>query len=211
MAKTIIISSQNENKLKEFEYFFNDYYILTPRDFIEDFSVIEDGNSYTQNAIKKCTELYNTILKRYGVVKYPILGDDSGLEIDDLDGAPGILSNRYWTPDKSEGDSDFNNKEMIKALLKTNKPQPWYATYVAVINVIFPNEFSISSTQTCEGIIIPEPRGTNGFAYDPYFELIKTKKTIAELTIDEKRNITHRAKAAKEIKQIIDSFYCKKK
>ena len=121
------------------------------------------------------------------------IGDDSGLEVDALGGQPGLRSHRFNPiPNASDADS---RKYLLKRL--EGKPRPWTARFRATIAVASPSGEVELATGECEGEIIPEERGSNGFGYDPIFFIHDIGRTMAELEMDEKNRLSHRARAIK--------------
>jgi XTP/dITP diphosphohydrolase len=146
--------------------------------------VAETGKTYAQNARIKA-EAY---LKATGI---PSLADDSGLEVDALDGAPGIYSARF-SPLKDATDAD--RRAYLRDQLQ-NIPQPWTARFHCAAILALPNGEIIETAGQCEGVIIAEERGLGGFGYDRMFLLPEYGSTMAELPEDVKNRISHRAKA----------------
>lgn len=152
--------------------------------------VVEDGDTFEANAEKKALEVSN-------FTGCPAFADDSGLEVDALNGAPGIHSARY----AGEGASDADRIAKLLGELKDNPNRK--ARFVCVISVAFNGEVLQSFTGTCEGTIIDTPRGENGFGYDPIFVPDGYTKTFAELSETEKNKISHRAQA---VAQAVEFF-----
>ena len=119
----------------------------------------------------------------------PCLADDSGLAVDSLDGAPGVYSARYAGV---HGNDDANNEKLIRELRgKDNRD----GHYICALALVYPNGDEITAEASCDGLIQDEPKGENGFGYDPYFYVPQFGKTMAELDIDTKETISHRGKA----------------
>ena len=209
--KQILVSSRNPHKIREIRSILPEYEILTPADIFPDMpSVEETGTTYQSNAVLKAMALFDAVALKPPYNRIPILADDSGIELTDLDGAPGVLSMRFWTPDHSEGTADYNNAAMLKALRASGRPQPWLATYHAVVAVVLYGRgiYEIQMFhQVCHGQIVTEPRGMNGFNYDSYFEMAFSDKTMAELTDAEKNAISHRGLAIRESVKSIEAYY----
>jgi XTP/dITP diphosphohydrolase len=131
-----------------------------------------------------------------------VLADDSGLEVDVLGGEPGPLSARY----AGEGASD---KERIVFLLSRLKEVPWEkrsACFRCVIGIAAGSEMLELCEGECRGVINFEPRGSQGFGYDPVFYLPELKKTMAELSMEEKNRISHRGMAARKVLQFLEKY-----
>ena len=189
--RRLLIATQNHGKLQEIESLFCDVAIelVSPGDISLKIEVIEDGITYRENAAKKAmgySEAANLLT----------LADDSGLEVDSLDGQPGIHSARFSI--KSNATDEDRRLALLEAL--EGYPQPWKARFVCVMAVIDPDRGIYFSDGYCPGEIIPEERGEHGFGYDPIFLVAGTGQTMAELAMDEKNIISHRARAAAAIK-----------
>ena len=158
--------------------------ILQPSDVSLKLSVEENGESYLDNATHKALSWS----RQSGITT---LADDSGLEVDALNGAPGVKSHRFT------GNMDASDAERRIYLLQQlhNFPRPWTAHFICAVAIAIPGEELITGAGSCEGEIIPEERGTNGFGYDPIFLVGDTGKTMAELSTEQKNRISHRARA----------------
>lgn len=192
MEKTIIIATQNEGKAKEFKEIFNNlgYGIKTLLDFPEIGDIPETGSSFLENALQKATAISNEF---HAIV----LADDSGLEVDALDGAPGIYSARYAG---EHGNDEKNNEKLLKEL----KDVPYEnrtARFHCSLVLVGPSRDSLAVKGEVEGVILNEARGTNGFGYDPLFYIPEKEKSMGELTSEEKNSISHRAIAIKELEK----------
>jgi len=182
----LLIATNNKGKVKELQDLLKDMGIelVTPADINLNLEVEEDGATYNENATKKAC----AFAEASGLIS---LADDSGLEVDALDGAPGLHSARYH-PKPGANDAD-RRAYMIENLI--GKPRPWTAHFHATIAIAVPSKDVHIVEGNCYGEIIPEERGTGGFGYDPIFLLPELNKTMAELEMDEKNRLSHRAKA----------------
>jgi XTP/dITP diphosphohydrolase len=194
----LLIATNNKGKVKELQELLKDTGInlVTPAQIDLQLEVVEDGNTYAENATKKAVAFANAS----GLIS---LADDSGLEVEALDGAPGLYSARY-SPKSNATDADR------RAYLLQNlqgKPRPWTARFHATIAIATPNGEVHLTEGICEGEIIPEERGTGGFGYDPIFLLSELGKTMAELSMDEKNRLSHRAKAAMKAEVILNELF----
>ena len=191
----LLLASQNPGKLREMKFILRDLpiQIVTPADFSIHLHVEENGKTYAENAALKA----KAFSQASGLMA---LGDDSGLEVDTLEGAPGLYSARYApNPNADDGDRrDF----LLKNLLP--HPRPWTARFRTAIAIAHPGGEIHFTEGTCEGEIIPEERGTGGFGYDPIFYIPKTGCTMAELEEDEKNRLSHRAKALEKAKEFLE-------
>jgi XTP/dITP diphosphohydrolase len=196
----LLIATNNKGKIKELQGLLKDTGIelVTPAQINIDIDVLEDGSTYAENASKKAV----AFAQSSGLIS---LADDSGLEVDALGGAPGLYSARYGSPDGQKLSDAERRAFLIKNL--ADKPRPWTARFHATIAVAVPDGDVHLSEGFCEGEIIPEERGTSGFGYDPIFLLSELGKTMAELSMEEKNRLSHRARAVMNAKQILDRLF----
>jgi len=192
MKGKIIFASKNKGKIKEVKKIFKeiDFELISLLD-LNDFSEIEEtGNTFEENAKIKATEVFN----KYRI---PSISDDSGLSVEQLYGAPGVFSARY--AGKGANDED-NNRKLIRELEKFNEPH--HAKYICYAVYFDGKNYKIADGEV-KGTIIKEPRGENGFGYDPFFVPDGYNQTMAELSLDEKNKISHRSKAFKNLSRIL--------
>lgn len=184
----IVFASGNKHKIEEFEAIIKKYIpsieIISMKEAGIFDDIVEDGLTFEENAM----------IKARAVSKYGYIGiaDDSGLSVDALNGAPGIYSARY----AGEHGNDKNNN--IKLLENMRNIENRTAAFVCTIACSFPNGYEHTDfcvRGECPGIITYEERGNGGFGYDPLFFVEKYQRTYAELTPDEKNEISHRAVA----------------
>ena len=196
--KKILIATNNHGKVKEIQALLKDTGIelVTPADIKLNLEVEEDGTTYAENAAKKAIAFANVS----GLVS---LADDSGLEVDALNGAPGIYSARY---SPKPGADDADRRTYLLQNLK-DKPRPWKAHFHATIAIAVPGKDVYLVEGNCYGEIIPEERGTNGFGYDPIFLFLEFGKTTAELEMTEKNRISHRARAVMNAIPILKQIF----
>ena len=186
----VFLATGNKKKINEISPLLQNYEVLSINDGIEIPEVLEDRDTFEGNSQKKALE----IAKFLNMVT---VADDSGLMVDALDGEPGVYSARYAG---EEATDELNNKKLIENLKgKGNRK----AKFVSVISLAKPNGEVYSFRGEVHGIILDEPRGTNGFGYDPYFYYVAYGKTFAELELFEKNGISHRAKALSQMKNQI--------
>ena len=198
----LLIATNNKGKIKELYDLLKDTGIelITPVQIGLDLDVIEDGQTYAENATKKAIAFAHAS----GLIS---LADDSGLEVDVLDGAPGLYSARYGSLDGRKL-SDADRRGFLIQNLR-DKPGPWTARFHATIAIAIPRGEVYLAEGYCEGKIIPEERGTGGFGYDPIFLLSELGKTMAELSIEEKNRLSHRARAVINAKPILEQLFVK--
>lgn len=186
MSNSLLIATGNPGKIREIEAILSSLKVRLISDIklSQSLQVKEMGKTYAQNARIKA----KAYLKATGI---PSLADDSGLEVDALDGAPGIYSARF-SPLKDATDAD--RRAYLRDQLQ-NIPQPWTARFHCAAILALPNGEIIETAGQCEGVIIAEERGLGGFGYDRMFLLPEYGSTMAELPEDVKNRISHRAKA----------------
>jgi XTP/dITP diphosphohydrolase len=191
----LIIATKNNNKIIEIKEKFSDFTeleIVSLTDFRDLPDVIEDGLTFEANALQKA-HAYSQFTGE------TVLSDDSGLEIDALSGEPGVRSARY----SGEKASDRENNNLVLMKLRNVPDNERTARFVCVIAIVQPNGSQYTVKGTCNGIITNKKAGSNGFGYDPIFYLPQLKKTMAELTLEEKNKISHRAEALTKANEIL--------
>jgi XTP/dITP diphosphohydrolase len=220
----ILIATRNAHKVSEIQVILGKQFrYLTLNEFPQAPKVAEDANTFEGNAMKKAVELAKWLARR-NAQPMPdfVLADDSGLEVDALNGAPGVFSARFAAIDRPENSPDVGNNAKLLRLLKdvpTGKRTARFRCVVAFTPVP-PKEIENASpvcyadeselqTQlfdgACEGRIIFEPRGRNGFGYDPLFVPDGFDQTFAELGDDVKNKLSHRARALEKLKTTFHS------
>jgi XTP/dITP diphosphohydrolase len=197
--KQLLIATNNKGKIKELHDLLKDTGIelITPSQINLDLDVVEDGQTYAENAAKKAV----AFAQASGLIS---LADDSGLEVDALDGAPGLYSARYGSSNGGKLSDAERRAFLIRNL--QDMPRPWTGRFHATIAVAVPNGKTQLAEGFCEGEIIPEERGTGGFGYDPVFLLSELRKTMAELSMEEKNRLSHRARAVMNAKPILEKL-----
>ncbi len=190
----LLIATHNKGKLREYQHLLSD--LPVEFTYLDEIGITEDvpetGTSFAENAIQKAT----AYARMSGMLT---LADDSGLEVDALNGAPGIHSARYAGPGASDED---RIRKLLEALTNV-PPEQRTARFRCVIAVATPQGQVYTAEGSVEGIITDAPRGRHGFGYDPIFYLPDRGRTMAELTPEEKNRISHRARAAERIKPIL--------
>ena len=190
----LLLASNNKGKLRELQAILADLplELVTPADINLDLDVFEDGATYAENASKKALAFAHAS----GLV---CIADDSGLEVDALDGAPGLYSARYSS---KPGASDADRRAYLLQNLN-GKPRPWTARFRATVAIAGPEGSVQIAEGICPGEIIPEERGTGGFGYDPIFFMPELGQTMAELSDETKNRLSHRARAVQAAKPIL--------
>jgi XTP/dITP diphosphohydrolase len=196
MRRRIILSSGNDHKVHEIKSILKDlpFEVVTKNDLgFEDFDVVEDGSTLEENALKKAEELHKLT---QGIV----IADDTGLHVDALKGEPGVYSARYAGENATYAD---NNKKLLNKL-KDVPMEKRTAYFKSVIAIVFEDEKKMTVEGICKGHIALHERGNRGFGYDPLFIPEEIDKTFSEMTEDEKNRISHRSKALKCLRVILE-------
>lgn len=181
----IIAATKNKNKLREFGEILKGFEIISQEEAGVDIDVEETGTTFEENSYIKAKAIYD-------ITGITTIADDSGLCIDALGGAPGVYSARY-------GGEGYDDKGRVELLLQNMKDIPdgeRSARFVCVITLVG-KDGVLTARGECEGRIDYEPKGGNGFGYDPVFFVEQYNKTMAEATPEEKNAISHRGKALK--------------
>jgi XTP/dITP diphosphohydrolase len=190
MVSILILATTNKNKVKEFQEILKDFpiEIRSLADFGPLPEAIEDGETFDDNAYKKAIHTAK-------ILGFPAIADDSGLEVEALDGAPGVYSARY----AGEQATDRDNVDKLLQEMKGVKNRK--ATFRCVLSIAVPSGPALTYEGRCEGLILEERRGESGFGYDPVFFFEDLGKTFAECTMAEKNKVSHRGKALAEMKE----------
>lgn len=190
----IVVATKNKGKIKEIREVLKgiDAEILSLDEIGLEIEIEEDGRTYSENAVKKAAE----VAKRSGRIS---LADDSGLEIDALNGKPGINSSRFAGINADDRERNLKVLEMMKDVPNGKRG----ARFRCVIAVAEPNGKLYTCEGVCEGEIAESIRGDKGFGYDPIFIVPEYGKTFGELGPEVKDKISHRAKALKKAKELI--------
>ncbi|BBF44349.1 nucleoside 5-triphosphatase RdgB [Lachnospiraceae bacterium KM106-2] len=195
--KKIVFATGNQGKLKEVKMILADldYEVLSIKDLNLDVDIDENGQTFEENALIKA----RTLMELTGEI---VLADDSGLEVDYLDKAPGIYSARYMGEDTPY---TVKNNHIIE-LLKDAKGNERSARFVCAIACVCPDGREMTTRGTIEGLIGYEEKGENGFGYDPIFFVPEFECSSAELSLEQKNKISHRGKALREMKERLRSL-----
>lgn len=194
MDNIIILATNNKSKVKEISEMMpgSDITFVSLADAGINVEVEETGTTFEENALLKAREICKLSGK-------PTISDDSGLEIDALDGAPGIYSSRFMGEDTSY---DIKNNALIEKLENVADPDRT-ARFRCCMALVLPDGREFVTEGAMEGIIAREPKGINGFGYDPILFIPEYNRTSAELSSEEKNNISHRGEALRKMIEVI--------
>ena len=194
MDNIIILATNNKSKVKEISEMMSgsDITFVSLADAGINVEVEETGTTFEENALLKAREICKLSGK-------PTISDDSGLEIDALDGAPGIYSSRFMGEDTSY---DITNNALIEKLENVADPDRT-ARFRCCMALVLPDGREFVTEGEMEGIIAREPKGINGFGYDPILFIPEYNRTSAELSSEEKNNISHRGEALRKMIEVI--------
>lgn len=189
----LIVASNNQNKIREIKKILQNKVeeVISLKDAGIFVDVEETGKTFQENALLKATAIRNLLKDK----SFAVLADDSGLEVEAINGAPGIFSARF----AGENKNDSDNRKKLLTLLKNQKNRK--ARFVCALVLINENDGKISVTATSDGEITEKETGDNGFGYDSLFYSYDLKKTFAEASDDEKNSVSHRARALLQLQK----------
>jgi len=193
--KKIVAASQNKHKIREIEEITKEFgMFIVPRDEagVPDVEIVEDGETFETNSYKKAYE----VMRLCGEIT---IADDSGLEVDYLDGEPGVYSSRF----AGEDTDDKKNNEKLLSLLEGVPMEKRSGRFISVITIVYPDGTNIVARGEVEGHIAFEESGDNGFGYDPLFIPLGYNKTFGDFTSENKNKISHRAKALVKLRKLL--------
>lgn len=193
----IVVASRNPGKIAELKKLLDhlSVNVLSFDDVIDIPEVIEDGDTYEENALKKARAVYEATGKI-------ALADDSGLEVDALRGAPGVHSARFG----GEGITDHERSMKLLEQLRDVPDEERGATFQCRLAIVGPGGMEKVVSGSCRGVIIEEPRGGSGFGYDPIFLPFEYSHTFAELSPEIKNKISHRGRALEKAALFLDGY-----
>ena len=199
MKRRIIFATGNKDKMKEIRQILADLgmEIISMKEAGVDIDIVEDGMSFEENAEIKARSVSRVLTNDI------VLADDSGLEIDYLDKAPGIYSARFAGEDTSY---DIKNRIFLDRL-EGVPDEERTARFVCAVAAVFPDGTSETVRETVEGRIAHEPAGENGFGYDPIFYVPEYECTTAEMSEEQKNELSHRGKALRSMKRILEEKF----
>ncbi len=193
----LLLATNNPGKLQEMQAILQGLGIalIKPADLGLALEVEEDGQTYAENAAKKA----RAFAQASGLVS---LADDTGLEVDALEGLPGLRSKRF-------GHAPFTDANRRAYLLEqlAGKPRPWRARFRATVAVASPGGSVKFAEGTCLGEIVPQERGTGGFGYDSIFFIPEANATMAELDMETKNRLSHRGQAVRNALPILLEYF----
>ena len=191
----IIAATQNHHKVKEIDAITKEFGLtVVPRDEagVPPIAIEETGDTFEANSLLKALAIHR-------LTGEPTIADDSGIEVDALDGRPGVLSARFAG---TEGDDAANNEKLLDVLAEV----PWEqrtARFVSVVTLVFGEEDILVARGECPGRVLWEESGSNGFGYDPLFVPEGYGESFGELGPDVKNKISHRARALRELARLL--------
>lgn len=193
----LILATANEHKVKEIKRILNDpsIEIKTAKELGVEGKLHEDGKTFEENALQKARAVYES-------TGHPVLADDSGLEVFFLNHRPGVYSARYAGENATDED---NNKKLLKELgpLSFRRRTARFKCVMAFVA----KEVEETVQGVCRGIILEQPRGSNGFGYDPLFKPDGYDKTFGEMEAGEKHSISHRSRALQKMKPVLEGYF----
>ena len=188
----VLFASKNKGKVREVKKILGSagIEVMSLADFEDVPDVVEDKETFLENSKKKAKEIYE-------IFRIPVIADDSGLAVDQLDGRPGVYSARYAGEDATDSDNNAKLLSELKGL-----PSPHKAKFISLAVYYDGINYKYAEGEL-KGEIILEPRGNNGFGYDPVFIPEGYKNTLAEFSLEGKNRISHRSKAFTKLKTMI--------
>jgi XTP/dITP diphosphohydrolase len=193
----VVLATRNAGKLREIQAILAPLglKILSLQDFLEIPEIIEDGQTFEENAVKKAS----AVARRTGRIA---IADDSGLAVDALQGRPGVFSSRYAGEKATDAD---RYRKLLKEMAGIPQGKRG-AAFICAIAVASPEGKTETVEGQCHGEIAVAPQGSHGFGYDPIFYLPELGKTMAEVEPEMKNRISHRAQALEKLKQVLPNF-----
>lgn len=195
--KQIVVATKNPNKAREYRELFAPWQIevKTLADFDQPIEIEENGTTFEENALIKAQAVVTA-------TQLPVVADDSGLVVDELNGAPGIHSARY----AGDHDDDANNDKLLANLVGVSMDQRT-AHFHTTLVALKPNGQKLVANGDVNGLILTQRRGENGFGYDPLFFLPKLNSAMAELTDEQKNSVSHRGRAMRQMMTQFESWW----
>ena len=195
--KTIVLASNNKNKIKEFREIFSDYNILSLNDIGFNDEIEETGKTFLENALIKAKTIHLFLKDKN--LDYDVVSDDSGLCVEALNGAPGVYSARYAG---GHGNDDENIKKLLKELEDKDNRKAYFICFIVLYKS---NGIYYDVEGKTYGTITNEKIGDDSFGYDPVFLSDDLGKTFGEASSEEKNKVSHRGRAIDELKLLLDN------
>jgi len=193
----LVLATSNKGKVREIKALCEDYEVIPYSELIKEFEIIEDGDTFKENALIKARAVFKALDDKDVIV----MADDSGISVDILNGKPGIYSARHAGVDANDKDNLYKLIDDIKALHVESSP----AHYTAAIAIVTKDsEYCVHGWMY--GTALAEAIGDGGFGYDPMFKPLTYDKTLGELDDEVKRKLSHRAKALSLAKKILKTI-----
>ncbi|MCX7788237.1 MAG: RdgB/HAM1 family non-canonical purine NTP pyrophosphatase [Spirochaetes bacterium] len=199
---TIVLASMNPHKQEELSALFHGHTLLIPQDLGVSYHHEEIGSTYLENSLGKARTLHKLLLDA-GRSTYPIIADDSGLSIPALKGEPGVYSARFGEKELGRKPTYEEQHHLLLERMRSITDRKAYFICCMVL-LIHPERWFVAQ-ETLEGEIAFNPRGTGGFGYDPLLYLPWKGRTVAELSLEEKNQVSHRGLAARAIRSILEN------
>lgn len=198
----LIIASNNVNKVNEIKEICGSLFesIVSLKEEGIHIDIVEDGSTLEENSLKKAKGIYEYLIRK-SYDDFMVLSDDSGLMVEYLNGAPGVLSARFAGEEKN----DCKNIQKVLNLLSNVEYLQRDAKFVTIITLIDSNGHIEQFLGEVQGKILNEEKGLNGFGYDPIFYVEEFKKTFAEMDKDQKNSISHRSKSLSKLKKYLEN------
>lgn len=198
----IIFATGNQGKMREIREILRDIdaEVLSMKEAGVELEIEENGVTFVENAVVKAQAVAVALSAKGGMRECIVMADDSGLEIDCLNGEPGVYSARYLG---EETPFDVKSRDLLKRMANV-RGKDRSARFVCAIAAVFPDGEVVTTQGIVEGVIGYELRGSNGFGYDPIFELPEYGRTAAELADEEKNRISHRSRALERMKEELE-------
>lgn len=195
----IVLATGNKGKIEEFKKLMPNDDVIAFKDLIGEFEVVEDKDTFQGNAVKKAQEIYEKVVLKYPNKDFVVISDDSGITVPAINNEPGIYSARYSGADASDKE---NNAKLISKLKEKNLEKT-PAFYTACIAIVY-NDKTYSVHGWMHGEVIDQEKGNGGFGYDPMFIASGFDKTLGELGYEAKKDFSHRTKALKLAKKVLE-------
>jgi len=200
MPRQLLLATSNQHKLREMRALLGDipFTLVSPRDLGLELEVDEPFDTYRENALQKS----RAYAEASGLIA---LADDSGLEIDAMNGEPGVFSARFGAPNMPYPERFALIEQRLVGVSQSER-MARFRCVMTLVDPALPPERTIAVMGSIEGVIVPQAQGINGFGYDPIFFLPERGLTMAELPATEKDAISHRGQAARAMADILRSW-----